>query len=96
MIKAQYKLGSYHLKILETKLMQQYLYEDIYKGQPRKLLILMPQEGTDYRVFCESNFLGSVRLITGDNGIAVWKTDYNILKPIALKIGQSIELQQNV
>lgn len=73
--------------------MQQYLYEDQYKGKPRKLLILMQPDGTDYRVFCDSNFLGTIKQVIQENVIS-WKTDYNILKPIAGKIGESITAQQ--
>lgn len=72
--------------------MQQYQYEDVYKGKPRKLLILMPQNGQDYRVFCESEFLGSIKAVQEDPAVAVlWKTDYNILKPISSKLGKHIE-----
>jgi hypothetical protein len=73
--------------------MQQYTFEDQYKGKPRKLLILMPQDGLDYRVFCDASFLGSIRPVQDDNGVT-WKTEYNILKPVAKKIGESIESQQ--
>lgn len=69
--------------------MQQYLYEDQYKGKPRKLLILMQPDGTDYRVFCDSSFLGTIKPVTQEN-LTIWKTEYNILKPIAAKIGESI------
>lgn len=70
--------------------MQQYEYIDIYKGKPRKLLILIPHEGLDFRVFCEADFLGSIRC-EQDGDASIWKTDYNILKPIVSKIGAHIE-----
>ena len=70
--------------------MEQVEYKDIYKGKPRKLLILKPQEGTDYRVFCESSFIG---LISNEQEgeISIWKTEYNLLKPVVKKIGLYIE-----
>lgn len=70
--------------------MQQYEYHDIYKGKPRKLLILIPPDGLDFRVFCESDFLGSLQFVQDGDAI-VWKSAYNILKPIAAKIGAHIE-----
>jgi hypothetical protein len=69
----------------------QYIYEDQYKGKPRKLLIFPPNEGNDYRVFFEANFLGSITPALTEDGMLIWKTEYNILKPIAGKIGQYIE-----
>lgn len=80
------------LKILSLA-MQQFVYEDQYKGKPRKLLILMPQDGLDYRVFCDSIFLGSIRPVKDNNEITTWKTEYNILKPVAAKICEFILLQ---
>lgn len=73
--------------------MQQFIYEDQYKGKPRKLLILMPQDGLEYRVFCDSVFLGSIRLVKDSLMVMSWKTEYNLLKPIAAKIGEFILLQ---
>jgi len=73
--------------------MQQYQYEDVYKGKPRKLLILSPKDGTDYRVFCESLFLGTIKHVIDLNAVNNWKTEYNILKPIVQKIGKYIESQ---
>ena len=70
--------------------MQQYEYEDVYKGKPRKLLILKPQEGADYRVFCEASFLGTITLLIEDSS-STWKSEYNLLKPIVKKIGEYIE-----
>jgi len=70
--------------------MQQYEYEDIYKGKPRKLLILRPQEGTEYRVFCEASFLGTIISVTTEGG-SVWRSEYNLLKPVVKKIGDYIE-----
>jgi len=72
--------------------MQQYEYEDIYKGKPRKLLILKPQEGTDYRVFCEASFLGTITMVTEDSS-STWKSEYNLLKPVVKKIGDYIQSQ---
>ena len=69
--------------------MQQYIYEDQYKGQPRKLLIVSSADQTGYRVFCEGAFLGAIQLLQ-DNDTISWKTEYNILKPIAAKIGAHI------
>jgi hypothetical protein len=69
----------------------QYIYEDLYRGKIRKLLILTPHEGTDYRVFHDADFLGSIRPVkTGSDGMT-WKTEYNILKPIVIKMGEYIE-----
>lgn len=73
--------------------MQQYLYQDQYKRKLRKLLILRSADGADYRVFCESAFLGTIKSETQENQTR-WKTEYNILKPIAAKIGESITTQQ--
>jgi hypothetical protein len=70
--------------------MTQYEYEDIFKGRPRKLLILKPAEGTIYRVFCEASFLGSI-MPDPDESPGLWKTEYNLLKPIVKKIGQHID-----
>jgi len=70
--------------------MQQYIFIDQYKGQPRKLLILTQQSRVEYRVFCESNFLGSIQVVT-ENDVVSWKSDYNMLKPIVSKIRSHIE-----
>ena len=75
--------------------MQQYQYDDHYKGKPRKLLILMPPDGIDYRVFCDASFLGTIKPVTV-NDQTTWKTEYNMLKPIAGKIGAHIEAEQKV
>jgi len=71
--------------------MHQFIYEDEYRGQPRKLLILKPVEGTDYRVFEDANFMGSIRPVAEGGSIVRWKTEYNVLKPIAKKIGEYVE-----
>ena len=71
--------------------MHQFIYEDEYRGQPRKLLILKPGEGTDYRVFEDANFLGSIRPVAKGESAVVWKTEYNVLKPIVKKIGDYVE-----
>lgn len=71
--------------------MQQYIYEDEYRGKSRKLLILFSAESREYRVFCESQFLGLIKSDLGINDGISWKTDYNILKPIVGKIGSYIE-----
>ncbi|MET1055236.1 MAG: hypothetical protein ABWY16_08000 [Pedobacter sp.] len=73
----------------------QYIYEDQYKGKARKLLIFPPNEGQDYRVFCQGSFLGSIRPVTGGDEAVIWKTEYNILKPIAGKIGEFIATSQS-
>ncbi|QNK62035.1 hypothetical protein H7F33_15985 [Pedobacter sp. PAMC26386] len=70
--------------------MEQYIYEDEYRGQKRKLLILSVEDGSGYRVFCESKFIGLISPLVNDEAI-IWQTDYNILKPIARKIGERIE-----
>jgi len=73
--------------------MQQYTYEDQYRGQTRKLLILSGDDKISYRVFCDANFFGSIIPEDTAAGQKVWKTDFNILKPIAAKIGLFIESQ---
>ena len=55
----------------------------------------MPQDGLDYRVFCDSIFLGSIRPVKDNTEVVTWKTEYNILKPIAAKIGDYILLQED-
>lgn len=65
-------------------------YQDIFKGKPRKMLILEPQSGSEYRVFVESAFVGSLSFVAED-GNGSWKTTYNLLKPIAGKLGAHIE-----
>lgn len=74
----------------------QYIYEDQYRGKLRKLLILVPQEGADYRVFHNADFLGSIKPLETGNGCVIWKTEYNILKPIAAKIGEFITSSANI
>jgi|GEM_PF-2589483 len=71
--------------------MQEYIYEDQYKGKTRKLLILMTPNGQDYRVFCDSNFMGSITTVQNAAEKTIWKSEYNILKPIVSKIGEHIE-----
>lgn len=63
----------------------QYIYNDHFRGQPRKLLILVAAEGMEYRVFNGADFMGSIRL-TGEERSAVWKSEYNQLKPLVSKI----------
>ncbi|MBB5647724.1 hypothetical protein [Pedobacter cryoconitis] len=70
--------------------MEQYTYEDEYRGQKRKLLILSGEEDTSYRVFSDAKFIGSISHEINNEKV-VWKTEYNILKPIATKIGEWIE-----
>jgi hypothetical protein len=71
--------------------MSQFIYNDLHKGKPRTLLILKVAETEEYRVFCESVLLGILRAERGSDGSGIlWKTEYNILKPIAGKIGLSI------
>lgn len=70
--------------------MEQYTYEDEYRGQKRKLLILSGEEDTGYRVFLDAKFIGSISYEINNEKV-VWKTEYNILKPIATKIGEWIE-----
>lgn len=69
----------------------QYIYEDQYRGKLRKLVIFPPNEGQEYRVFCETNFIGSITPVSGDNNTLIWKTAYDILKPLARKLGVMIE-----
>jgi hypothetical protein len=71
-------------------MMEQYIYEDEYRGQKRKLLILSVQNGSGYRVFSEAKFIGVISPVSNGNSI-IWQTDYNVLKPIAGKIGEWIE-----
>ena len=75
--------------------MQQYTYEDRYRGRTRKLLILSADDGIAYRVFCDANFYGSITSQLREDGGKVWKTDFNILKPIVSKIGLFIESQSD-
>lgn len=70
--------------------MEQYSYEDEYRGQKRKLLILSGEEDTSYRVFSDAKFIGSISFVINNEKVS-WKTEYNILKPIASKIGEWIE-----
>lgn len=70
--------------------MEQYSYEDEYRGQKRKFLILSGEENNIYRVFSEARFIGSISH-ESHNEKVIWKTEYNILKPIATKIGEWIE-----
>lgn len=70
--------------------MQQYEYSDQYRGKPRRLLILKPDDGSDCRVFCEGAFIGSMRLIVHPEASDSWQTDYNTLKPIVTAIGKFI------
>ncbi|MBB6500595.1 hypothetical protein [Pedobacter cryoconitis] len=70
--------------------MEQYIYEDEYRGQKRKLLILSVADSSGYRVFCETKFIGSINPVSNETGL-VWKTEYDVLKPIARKIGEWIE-----
>lgn len=68
--------------------MAQIEYKDIFKGKPRTLLIL--ESDTDYRIFCENAFVGSLTFADTD-GAGRWTTVYNLLKPIAVKLGAHIE-----
>ncbi|MET4142996.1 hypothetical protein [Pedobacter sp. UYP1] len=70
--------------------MEQYIYEDDYRGQKRNLLIISGEDDTSYRVFLDARFIGSISHEITDE-LVIWKTDYNILKPIANKIGKWIE-----
>lgn len=70
--------------------MEQYTYEDQYKGKPRKLLILLSPGAEEYRIFCDADFLGSIKPAESADQEIKWKTEYNILKPIADKIGSYI------
>lgn len=69
----------------------QYLYEDQYKGKKRTLQIFSPTDGDSYRVFCEASFLGSITPVRNEDESVTWKTEYNIIKPVARQIGQYIE-----
>lgn len=70
--------------------MQQYIYDDHYRGQVRKLLILAAADGLEYRVFYETAFMGIIKKVEEDGRATSWKTEYNFLKPIATKIGAFI------
>ncbi|MBB5636302.1 hypothetical protein HDF26_003241 [Pedobacter cryoconitis] len=70
--------------------MEQYIYEDEYRGQKRKLLILSVEDGSGYRVFLEAKFIGLITPVVNEETLS-WQTDYNILKPIVKKIGEWIE-----
>ena len=70
--------------------MQQYIYDDRYRGQVRKLLILGTAGGQEYRVFHETAFMGVLKMEEEDGAPTAWKTEYNLLKPIAAKIGAFI------
>jgi hypothetical protein len=69
----------------------EYTYQDDYKGKARTLLIFSPNEGDSYRVFCEASFLGSITPVWVDDNVKIWKTEYNILKPIVRQMGAYIE-----
>jgi len=70
--------------------MEQYIYEDEYRGQKRNLLIISGEDDTSYRVFLDAKFIGAISHEISDE-LVIWKTEYNILKPIANKIGKWIE-----
>lgn len=70
--------------------MEQYIYEDEYRGQKRNLLIISREDDTSYSVFLDARFIGSISHEMS-NELVIWKTEYNILKPIADKIGKWIE-----
>lgn len=70
--------------------MEQYIYEDEYRGQKRKLLIISGEDDTSYRVFLDAKFIGAISPEISDE-LIIWKTEYNILKPIVNKIGNWIE-----
>ncbi|KIO75723.1 hypothetical protein TH53_19070 [Pedobacter lusitanus] len=70
--------------------MEQYIYEDEYRGQKRKLLILSGEDGSGYRVFLQAKFIGLI-CPEVNKDIVIWRTDYDILKPIVRKIGEWIE-----
>lgn len=70
--------------------MEQYIYEDEYRGQKRKLLILSVADGSGYRVFLADKFIGLISPVISDEAV-IWQTEYNMLKPIAKKIGEWIE-----
>lgn len=71
--------------------MEQYVYKDEYRGKIRNLLVVYSAESDEYRVFLESQLLGMMRYVEDGAGQFVWKTDYNMLKPIVSKIGAYIE-----
>jgi len=54
-------------------------------------MIFPPNEGEAYRVFCDASFLGTITPVMNEDKVLIWKTAYNILKPIAAKIGAHIE-----
>lgn len=71
--------------------MEQYMYEDEYRGKWRKLLIVYSAGSDEYRVFQESQLLGLIRYVNEEADFCGWKTEYNVLKPIVAKIGAHIE-----
>lgn len=70
--------------------MKQYIYEDEYRGQKRKLLILSVADGSGYRVFLDAKFIGLISAVINGE-VVIWQTEYNLLKPIVKKIGEWIE-----
>lgn len=75
--------------------MQQYVYRDIFKGEPRELLIISQQENTVYRIYCDGIFLGILQQKKNNAGKSDWTTVYNVLKPVARHIGMFLEGQQS-
>lgn len=71
--------------------MQQYIYKDIFKGKARELLIIGKEDSNEYRIFCDGSLLGILLKDTENQPEPKWTTVYNILKPIAARIGQFID-----
>lgn len=71
--------------------MQQYIYKDIFKGKARELLIVSKENSTEYRIFCDGSLLGILLKDIASQPEPKWTTVYNILKPIAGRIGQFID-----
>jgi len=70
---------------------QQYIYKDIFKGKARELLIIGKEDNTEYRIFCDGSLLGILLKDTVSQPEAKWTTVYNVLKPIAGRIGHFID-----
>jgi hypothetical protein len=69
----------------------QYIYKDIFKGKARELLIIGKEDSSEYRIFCDGSLLGILLKDTESQPEPKWTTVYNILKPVAGRIGQFID-----
>lgn len=71
--------------------MKQYIYNDIFKGKARELLIIGQMDRAEYRVYCENNMIGIMLKDPSKPLEQQWSTVYNLLKPIAKKLGKHID-----